>query len=263
MEIDIGQGVYVGHRAWEYRFEHTKQEHLILRSTGQSNVWRSIEMVADCDNCVEEPPNPDCACGIYALKDPSKLRLKLRGRDGGWIYPRWSGAQVAMLVFGTVVLWGSRIIEAEDGFRAQHARMESLVVPTQGIVPSHVIKDDKTWIPIQLDIEKLASELHASYGVPVYKDTELVYYWAMPEPAYTTRPDLGGRKAGVPQLDITTGKVYKSKSAAGKAVAGEYGLDPYDHYVWYAIIRRDPGRFREATKADVDAWNKAHPYSVI
>lgn len=48
-----------------------------------------------------------------------------------------------------------------------------------------------------------------------------------------------------PVKDTTTGITYKSKSAAGKAVAAEYGLDPKDTYVWYEIIKKAPKRFVE------------------
>ena len=43
--------------------------------------------------------------------------------------------------------------------------------------------------------------------------------------------------------DTKTGQEYASKSKAGKAVAAEYGLDPNDSFVWYQVVRADPGRF--------------------
>jgi len=256
----MDSGVYIGHRAWQCRFECDKTGRSILRSTVNHNAWRSSEMIATCDRCVEEPPNPSCSCGIYALKDPSKLRSKLRGREGGWVYVSW-GDKVNMLVFGTVMLWGEILIEAEDGYRAQHAKMESLIIPPQDLVPSH-INLGKSWMPIHIDVKKLSEDLRKSYNVPVFEDTKMIYYWGMPEPALSVSLS-GGRKAGMPQFDTDTGIIYKSKSAAGKAVADSYGLDPYDHFVWYAIVGLDPSRFRDATKADVDAYNKAHPLSPL
>lgn len=256
----VDSGVYIGHRAWECRFEYDEAGRLILRSTLNYDAWRSGEMVATCRHCVEEPPNPSCSCGIYALKDPSKLRMKLKGREGGWVYMGWRESAI-MLVFGTVMLWGDRLIDADDGYRAQRARIESLVVPPQDLVPSH-LNPGKSWVPIQIDIKKLSEDLYKSYRVPVFEDIKMVYYWEMPEPA-TTLSSSGGRKPGMPQLDGNTGMVYKSKSAAGKAVAIEYELDSYDHFVWYSIIRLDPTRFRDATRADVDAYNKAHPLSPL
>jgi len=52
-----------------------------------------------------------------------------------------------------------------------------------------------------------------------------------------------GRAKAEPQRDTKTGVVYKSKYAAGIAVAGEYGLDSTNTYVWYEIKKRDPDRF--------------------
>jgi hypothetical protein len=166
-----------------------------------------------------------------------------------------------MYVFGAIILWG-KVVVGTDGYRAQHARMEYLVIPTPDITPSH-IKQGKIWRPINIDLDKLANELHATYGVFVHQDTKMAYYWGMPQPDLTTKSTMGGRRAGVPQLDTATGMVYKSKSAVGRALADEYGMDPDDHFVWYQIIRIDPNRFRDATKADIDAHNKTHPLQWI
>ena len=53
-------------------------------------------------------------------------------------------------------------------------------------------------------------------------------------------------KVACPQLDTKTGKVYKSKTAAGIAVAHEYNL-PVNNFVWYSILKLDKGRFVDAT----------------
>jgi hypothetical protein len=42
----------------------------------------------------------------------------------------------------------------------------------------------------------------------------------------------------IPVKDTFTGKVYRSKYQAGKALASEFGLDPTDRFVWYKIIKR-------------------------
>jgi hypothetical protein len=60
---------------------------------------------------------------------------------------------------------------------------------------------------------------------------------------------LAGRKAARPVRDTKTGVVYRSESAAGMAVAGEYGLPAVkpdgtpNSFVWYAVIKKDPNRF--------------------
>lgn len=258
-------GVYIGHRGWYCRLEHDDDGHLIIRATGYNTPWRSAEVEATCTACVRKVPNPECNCGIYALKDPRNLRAKLKGVGGGWIEYRFASEdQIQMLVFGSVLLWGDRIIEGDDGYRAHRARIETLVLPPKDIVPSHIRKD-KTWTPVSIDLDKLAADLNASYGVPVVEDTELLYYWRMPEPILTTltSSSSSGRRAGVPQVDTKTGIVYKSKSAVGRALAVELDLDPHDTYVWYAIDRMHPGRFKDATRADVDTYNKAHPLTPL
>lgn len=52
-----------------------------------------------------------------------------------------------------------------------------------------------------------------------------------------------GRANASPQKDTKTGVEYRSKCAAGAAVAAEYGLDPTNTYIWYEVIKRDPDRF--------------------
>lgn len=52
-----------------------------------------------------------------------------------------------------------------------------------------------------------------------------------------------GRQAAQPQKDTKTGIVYRSKAAAGMAVAGEYGLDATNTFIWYEVIKMDPKRF--------------------
>lgn len=48
-----------------------------------------------------------------------------------------------------------------------------------------------------------------------------------------------------PVVDTKTHMQYRSKAAAGMAVAAEYGLDSTDTWVWYAVIKKDPTRFKE------------------
>ena len=52
-----------------------------------------------------------------------------------------------------------------------------------------------------------------------------------------------------PVKDLHTGKVYPSKSQAGKELASEFGLDGTDSLVWYQIVKilrkSYPGRIIE------------------
>jgi hypothetical protein len=264
VEIDTSSGgVYVGYRAWRCGPEHDKSGRLIVRSAGLRGYWRQAKIEAHCDYCVEEPPNINCTCGIYALKDPKKVVGKALTKGEEWIFNQ--SGRTYFYIFGSVVLWG-RVIEGDDGYRAQYARMDTLVIPAPDVVPTHV-KVSKTWVPIELDLGKLALELMISYGVPVVQDTESIYYWTLPGPdseshigSGTTK---GGRKAGVPQYDTKTGKLYRSRAAVGKAWAREYGLNPDDHFVWYQIIHVDPMRFRNATAGEISDYNKANPWNLL
>lgn len=55
------------------------------------------------------------------------------------------------------------------------------------------------------------------------------------------------RKAAQPQKDTKTGIIYSSKAKAGMAVAADYGLDPTETFIWYAVIKKDPKRFVAAS----------------
>lgn len=91
--------------------------------------WRRVELlsfvrdfawptdtwaVAECDSC-DDPPAPDCRCGIYAARDRSHLH-----RIG------YMGEYAA--VFGEVGLAG-KVIPGELGWRASRARVRRLWVP--------------------------------------------------------------------------------------------------------------------------------------
>lgn len=52
------------------------------------------------------------------------------------------------------------------------------------------------------------------------------------------------RAKAKPVLDKKTGITYKSEYAAGKALATEFEFDPADRFVWFKILKADPGRFK-------------------
>lgn len=66
-----------------------------------------------------EAPTPGCNCGIHACADPSSdvlheaIACSLASVHGGAV--------------GRVALWG-RVVQHEDGFRAQYARLTGLVI---------------------------------------------------------------------------------------------------------------------------------------
>jgi len=65
-----------------------------------------------------------------------------------------------------------------------------------------------------------------------------------------------GRQKAKPQRDTTTGIVYRSKAAAGMAVAAEYGLNPTETFIWYEVIKKAPDRFVGASPAEYEAYMK-------
>jgi len=67
-----------------------------------------------------------------------------------------------------------------------------------------------------------------------------------------------GRQKAKPQKDTKTGILYKSKAAAGMAVASEYGLDPSETFIWYSVIQKDPTRFVSVTKEAYEQYVAGH-----
>jgi len=64
--------------------------------------------------------------------------------------------------------------------------------------------------------------------------------------AVIKKSKLRGRSAAKAVVDTQTGIRYNSLGAAGRAVAAEYGLDPANAFVYYAIVKKDPKRFMSA-----------------
>lgn len=63
---------------------------------------------------------------------------------------------------------------------------------------------------------------------------------------------FGGKREKTAIKDLTTGKIYGSKSAAGKSLATEFGLDPFNTLSWYKIEAQSPDRFVPATSAEAE-----------
>ena len=71
---------------------------------------------------------------------------------------------------------------------------------------------------------------------------------------------FGGKRGRQAIKDTTTGIVYISKSAVGKALASEVDTDPLDHFAWYKLMAKFPDRFVDASeeeKTKVEAAEKA------
>ena len=68
---------------------------------------------------------------------------------------------------------------------------------------------------------------------------------------------FAGKRQAVPVIDTTTGRVYHSKAACGKALAEEAGTVPTDHFAWYKLLEKFPNRFRDASDTEIaDAKTK-------
>lgn len=64
----------------------------------------------------EAAPVVDCTCGVYARATPARVMREYQGQ-----------AVMGEAVIGRVRLWG-RVIEHEDGYRAEHARV-GMILP--------------------------------------------------------------------------------------------------------------------------------------
>ena len=67
---------------------------------------------------------------------------------------------------------------------------------------------------------------------------------------YTKKRLFGGKAERHPIVDTTNNVVYVSMSAAGKALAGEAGTAPDDHFAFYKLQSKFPERFRDATEEE-------------
>ena len=82
------------------------------------------------------------------------------------------------------------------------------------------------------------------------------------EKTAVTKPKglFGGKRGRIAIKDTTTGIVYVSKAAVGKALASEADTDPLDHFAWYKLQAKFPDRFVDASeeeKTKVEAEEKA------
>lgn len=127
MKIPDSVNVITAYRAWHVC--NTK-EGLRLKALGQNDVWEPKKAIeAKCTSGKNHrSPDFDCECGIWSFTCVDKLLEALSGYTPS--------------VIGKVSLWG-RVVECENGFRAQYAYPAELWLD-----PKH---EDLSWI----------------YGVPV------------------------------------------------------------------------------------------------
>jgi hypothetical protein len=103
-----------------------------LRSVVYDTLWPvRNELVARClhravslpwrRRSVHSPPVDDCACGIYAAREPQEAAAYLDGRS-------WADGLSVHRVIGTVSLWG-RVVECTRGWRGSVAYPRKIYVP--------------------------------------------------------------------------------------------------------------------------------------
>lgn len=107
--------IITGWRAWGVGEQNGEWR---LKALGTSYIWEPKKQVdAVCNKTspspfeIHKPRHPapyfECECGVWAFKDMERLLAALE---------KYSEVKV----LGTVALWG-RVIETENGYRAQHA----------------------------------------------------------------------------------------------------------------------------------------------
>ena len=101
--------------------------------------WAGPHLTATVPPHLECPPRcpgasgSDCRCGIHAFRTE---RLAWHQPPPA---PPWHAVWGDWTVLGEVALWG-KVVEHEDGYRAEHAMVRRLVVPTRLVirVPVHL-----------------------------------------------------------------------------------------------------------------------------
>lgn len=119
----------VGWRSWLVVREG---EEFRLRSVLYDALWPPRrELIARClhrrvpipwrKRIDHAPPAPNCACGVYAAREPEEALSYIDGRG-------WTDSVTVHRVIGTVSLWG-RVVECERGWRASCAYPKTIFVP--------------------------------------------------------------------------------------------------------------------------------------
>lgn len=123
-----------GYRAW--RVSTAANREMYLMAVGQSTKWEPKKKIAAvCVTTfrptVSDPgllgpghaaPQFNCTCGVWAFKSIDMLPAALHGQ----------GHRNEIRVIGSVDLWG-RVIETENGFRAQYAYPKELWLLDEGL----------------------------------------------------------------------------------------------------------------------------------
>ena len=117
----------VGWRQWNFMYPH------FLANLGNDTIYVPREKIeAHCeqystigtlvhrkDHSEQPAPHLTCMCGIYAYKEKPTLLREINNSCSGFIPRKAMTELIRMrLVYGEINLWG-KVIEHEDGYRAQ------------------------------------------------------------------------------------------------------------------------------------------------
>lgn len=126
--------------------ERSSEAAWVLRSAYDGSLWQRFppRLTAACHSHMgdlvihADPPREDCTCGIYARRDPQGQQTMI----------------LAPTVLVGVKLWG-KIIEYEEGYRAEHAVVDAIIVDYTAL---DVLKE--TWVMThQAGLKRLREEL--------------------------------------------------------------------------------------------------------
>jgi hypothetical protein len=144
--------------------DSTKCHHWLpsARRIGKTNMQQHLLAQIELSKSAvvyEDVPKENCSCGIYAARDANHLEILHYAQQG---------------ICGEVYLWG-KVVEHEQGYRAQFAYPKNFVIPIDMIPYS-----------MREASNRLQTSLFA-YGVPVFiRDTSGLEY-ALWSPARRVR----------------------------------------------------------------------------
>ena len=159
----------VGFRLWFYALSGSRPHLYPLcsrRDMGAPSPWDGAEsgwVVASCGADPVDPghmPGWDCTCGFYATKNLSTSELGLLLI----VTPPAEREPDCGLILGRVELAG-KIIEHDDGYRAQKARIEQLI-PIEGDEPNSMRLAALLGVPLGDPVTAVRSPLTPSWSPP-------------------------------------------------------------------------------------------------
>lgn len=155
----------IGYRVW--RFSRNRLRSMVAGTTWQPGVAKVAKCGGDESPSLPQvlvrrprghrPPEPSCACGIYANHDlKTPLHRAAFGTD---------------FVVGAICCWG-RVVLHHEGFRAEYAALIGLCVPANRLSRSQYVAEVERMgreyrVPVFFEarhLQQFAGEFGVSYG---------------------------------------------------------------------------------------------------